>query len=333
MTRGVRFVFLILVLILTMACSIVQPTGAAPLGSEQNPVKLALAPSTEAQQAIGAGDAFATLLERETGLRVKVSVPTSYAATIEAMGTHNIDVAWLGPLAYVLARERVGADVLVVGVRGGSSVSAGQVVVRADSGITELAGLRGQRFALADEASVAGYRMPLGLLAAGGFDPSDFFAETTFEGSEAQVLAAVYARRAEGGAIVNRAPGPGGAGSSPAAPGAGEAGVAAVARSAVPPLPVDLAEQLRVIAETDPVPNEAIGIRDGVTPEIARTLRDGLLRAAASPDGTTALRDLHGFDGLARVADADYAPVRAMVEALDLNLDAALAPRRPSSVR
>ena len=94
----------------------VQPTSA-PLGTEQNPVKLALAPSTDTQKALAAGEPLVELLEAETGLRFKLSVPTSYAATIEAMGTHNIDVGWLAPLAYVLAHDRVGAEALVANVR------------------------------------------------------------------------------------------------------------------------------------------------------------------------------------------------------------------------
>jgi phosphonate transport system substrate-binding protein len=305
---------LALLLVLSAACSMVQPTGAA-LGTEQHPVKLALAPSTETQQAIGAGDALARLLERETGLRVKLSVPTSYSATVEAMGTHNLDVAWLGPLAYVLARERVGASVLVVGVRDGRTTSAGQIVVRSDSGIAELAELRGKQIAFADEASVAGYRMPLGVIADGGFDPSGFFSEMAFVGSDVQVLSDVYARRVEAGAIV----------------GQGAASIEAKARRAVPPLPADLVEQIRVVAQTDPVPNEAIGIRGGVPPEVARKLQDGLLRVAATPAGAAALRDLYAFEGLTPIADSAYAPVRTMAQALKLNLDTALAPRRPAA--
>src|SRR5689334_12603784 len=103
--------FFLLVLLLT-ACSMVQPT-AAPLGTEQNPVKLALSPATETPKAIAAVEPLTRLLAAETGLHVKLSVPTSREAVVEAMGTNNVDVGWLPPLTYLLAHERVGAEPLL----------------------------------------------------------------------------------------------------------------------------------------------------------------------------------------------------------------------------
>ena len=297
----------------------VQP-ASAPLGTEQNPVKLALAPATDPQKVLAAGQPLVRLLEAETGLRIKLSVPTSYAATIEAMGTHNLDVAWLAPLAYVLAHDRVGADVLVANVRGGSTSTIGQIVVRADSGISSLEGLKGKRFAFVDNASLSAYHLPRALLAAQGLDASSLFAETVFVDGDDRVLLGVYNRQAAGGAIS----------------GGGRAGLPGALSSVRPvfqPLPPDLAEQVRVIARTDPVPNDVVGIRRGIAPEPGQQLRDGLLRVAASPAGAAALRELYGIDGLGPVADADFASLRTAARLLDLDLDAELAPRHASATR
>jgi phosphonate transport system substrate-binding protein len=310
---GVRALIVFLALF-SAACSMVQPTSTA-LGTEQNPVKLALAPTAETQKVLVAGEPLAKLIEKETGLRVKLSVPTSYAATIEAMGTHNVDVGWLAPLAYVLARERIGADALVANVRGGSTTSAGQIVVRADSGITSLDGLRGKRFAFADDTSVTGYHLPTALFWAAGIDPAASFKETVFVGGDDRVLLAVYNRQADGGAVVGER-------------ALGLAGSTAGVSTAFQPLPTDLAEQIRVIARTDPIPNDVVGVRSGVSPELGRQIRDGLLRVAATPPGAAALRDLYGIDGLAPVTDAELASLRAAVSLLDLDLDAVLTPRR-----
>ena len=303
----------VLALIFSAACSMVQPT-AAPLGTEQNPVKLALAPSTDPQQVIAAGQPLVKLLEAETGLRIKLSVPTSYAATIEAMGTHNVDVGWLAPLAYILAHDRVGAEVLAVNVRGGSTTSVGQIVVRADSGIADLDGLSGKRIAFTDDGSIPAYHLPRALLAAEDIDVVAFLVEAVQESND-PVLLAVYNRQADGGAIRGIG-GPGGANVSPL--------VVASARIR----PADLAEQLRVIARTDPSPNEVVGVRRGVPPEVGQKLRDGLLRVAVSPAGASALRDLYGIDGLAQITDADFAPLREAARVLGLDLDAELSPRR-----
>jgi phosphonate transport system substrate-binding protein len=315
MTQARSHLLLSLALLLAAGCSMVQPTSA-PLGTEQNPVKLALAPSTDPQKVLAAGQPLVRLLEAETGLRIKLSVPTSYSATIEAMGTHNVDIGWLAPLAYILARDRVGADLLAVHVRGGSTTSVGQIVVRADSGIADLKGLIGRRVAFADDGSIAAYHLPRALLAGEGIDVVAFLVESVQDGDD-RVLLAVYDRQADGGAI--RWTGVSGA-----------TGVSPIVGASARTRPADLAEQIRVVAQTDPAPNDVVGVRRGVPPEVSQKLRDGLIRAAASPSGAAALGELYGIDGLAPLTDADFAPLREAVRVLGLDLDAELSPRRPS---
>jgi len=46
------------------------------------------------------------LLSQEIGMPVEVSVPTSYAAVIEAMGANQVEVAWLAPFSYVVAHQK-----------------------------------------------------------------------------------------------------------------------------------------------------------------------------------------------------------------------------------
>jgi phosphonate transport system substrate-binding protein len=277
------------------------PPAAAPLGTDENPVKLALSPTTETQKAIAAVEPLTRLLTTETGLRFKLTVPTSHEAVIEAMSTNNVDVGWLAPLAYLVAHERVGAEPLLASVRHGSISSSGQIVVRADSGITSAEGLRGRRFAFVDETSVTGYLMPRALLAAQGIDLNGFFAGTVLLGDSDAVLQAVSTRRVEGGAVAGAA--------ASSAPVAGPA----------------LAEQVRVIARTAPVPNDALVLRKGVPPAVGRKIALGLQRISESPSGAQVLRDLGGIDGLGPVSDAAFDSLRVAVRLLDLDLDAALA--------
>jgi phosphonate transport system substrate-binding protein len=310
----VSLTLLMLAALLSVACAMVQP-APRPLGTEQNPVKLALAPTTDTPRAFSAGKRLSDLLERETGLHFSVSVPTSYAATLEAMATHNLDLSWLSPQAYLLAHERTGTEALAVQVRDGSTTSTGQIVVRADSGITSLEGLRGTRFAFSDDRSLVGYHATRALLLAKGLDPSEHFIETAFVDGDDRVALAVYGRQVDGGAI---------AGDIAVRP----SGAAGGQRTVFQPLPPDLGEQLRAIGRTDPVPNDVVGIRKGVTREIGTKIREGLLRVAASPPGAATLQELYGVEGLAPATDADFAAIRAMVALLDLDLDAELPPRR-----
>jgi phosphonate transport system substrate-binding protein len=293
----------------------VQPRPAA-LGTEQNPVKLALSASIEPQRMVTAGEPLARQLERATGLKIKLSVPTSHAAAIEAMGTHNLDVGWLAPFAYVLAHDRLGAEPLLASIRDGSPTVTGQIIVRADSGITTLEGLRRKRIAFVESPSVTGNLLPRAWLLAGGIDPANAFEHVTFLGSPEQVVLAVYRREVDAGATFGER-GP---------------GTADDARLRVRATVPDVLEQVRVLSRTDPIPTDTITLREGIPPELARQLRDGLLQVAASPDGAEALRALDGIDGLTLVTDADFQPVREAAQRLGLDLDAeATASRTPTS--
>jgi phosphonate transport system substrate-binding protein len=228
------------------------------------------------------------------------------------MTTSSIDVAWLSPLAYVQAHQTIGAEPMLTGLREGSSASRGQVVVRADSGIRTLEGLRGRRFAFVDQTSSLGYLYPKALLKERGIDLTTFFADTTFAGSDDKVVMAVYSRQVDGGATLGD--------SLPDGPRDPRVRL----QESLP----DVVEAVRVIARTDPIPNDALSRRKGMPPGIAETVQAGLERVATTEVGLKALHDLYGVDGLTTVSDADFEPVRRAAEVLSLNLEQEIAPTR-----
>jgi phosphonate transport system substrate-binding protein len=312
-TRGapLALAFLVaLVLPLVVACSMVQPSGGQ-LGTEANPLKMAFVPSTDSQKVLGSGEPIARLLERETGLKFRVSVPTSYAAVIEAMGANNVDIGWLAPFAYVLARDKFQAEVILASVRGGSKTYTGQIIVHADSGITDLQQLKGRKFAFVEPGSASGYLFPNALLAQNGIDSKTFFGETTFAGGHDKVVIAVYNRQVDGGATF----------------GDSVEGKLTDARTTVQGTLPDVLEKVKPIAKTEPIPNDTVSVRKGLPPDLVAKVRDGLLKVAEDPDGKKALADLYRIDGLAPSQDGDYEPVRKAARALNLNLEQELAPK------
>jgi phosphonate transport system substrate-binding protein len=92
----------------------------APLGSEERPIQVLFVPSVDAEAIISGGDVMAEELNKATGLNFEVSVPTSYAATIEAICASPDDtIAFIPALGYVLANERCGVQVGLASVRFG----------------------------------------------------------------------------------------------------------------------------------------------------------------------------------------------------------------------
>ncbi len=304
-------VALLLMAPLAAACSMVQPGGPA-LGTKDNPVKMAFVPSSDSNKVLASGEPLARLLEKETGLTFKVSVPTSYAAVIEAMGANNVDVGWLAPFAYILAKDKFGTEVILASVRGGSKTYTGQVIVHADSGIRELQGLRGKKFAFVDPGSASGFLFPNALLATNNIDYKTFFSETTFAGGHDKVVIAVYNKQVDGGATF----------------GDSAEGQVTDARTRVTSTLPDVMEKVKPIAKTDPIPNDTVSVRKGLPPDMVTKIRDGLIKVGQGAEGKEALKNLYQIDGLAPSADADYEPVRKAAKALNLNLEQELAPKK-----
>jgi phosphonate transport system substrate-binding protein len=85
-----------------------EPTTlpAPELGTPENPLIMALAPSANTQELMAGGEAIAAKLTELTGYTIKTIVPTNYAALVEAMGSGNAHIGWLPTVPYIVAYEK-----------------------------------------------------------------------------------------------------------------------------------------------------------------------------------------------------------------------------------
>jgi len=285
--------------------------SGSDLGTQGNPIKMAFVPSSDSQKVLSSGEPIARLLEQTTGLAFTVSVPTSYAAVIEAMGSERIDVGWLAPFAYVLARDKFQSEVILASVRGGSKTYTGQIITHVDSGITSVGQVRGKKFAFVDSSSASGFLYPNALLAAQGIDYKTAFSETIFAGGHDKVVIAVYNKQVDAGATF----------------GDSVEGVLTDARVTVQSTIPDVLDKVKPIGKTEPIPNDTVSVRKGLRPDVVAAIRDGLLAVAQTDAGKQTLRDLYRIDGLATSTDSEYDTVRRAAQVLGLNLEQELAPR------
>jgi phosphonate transport system substrate-binding protein len=137
------------------------------------------------------------------GIKVTEVNAADYNAVVEAMRTKHADIAFFGPVTYVQAAERAGAEALVLAVPHGDKSQSGytsKIIVRAGSPIKTLADLRGKTFAFVDPASTSGNYVPtLELMNAFGLTNEDlhtngrFFSSVSFSGKHQNGLQAVIA--------------------------------------------------------------------------------------------------------------------------------------------
>jgi phosphonate transport system substrate-binding protein len=288
-----------------------KPAAAGELGSAAKPLKMAFVPSSDSQKVLGSGQPLADLLTKITGLVFQVSVPTSYAAVIEAMGAENVDIGWLAPFAYVLARDKYQSEVILSSVRGGSKTYTGQIIAHVDSGISNIEGLKGKKFAFVDSGSASGFLYPNALLASKGIDYKTAFSETVFAGGHDKVVIAVYNKQVDGGATF----------------GDSVEGVQTDARTLVASTLPDVLAKVKIVDKTPPIPNDTVSVRKGLPAALVAQIKEGLLAAAGTPDGKGLLNTLYRIDGLAAAEDKEYDSVRNAARVLNLNLEQELAPR------
>jgi phosphonate transport system substrate-binding protein len=107
------------------------------------------------------------LLEKDMGaalgLRVREINVADYNAVVEAMRTKHSDIGGFGPVSYVQAAERSGAEAMVVAAPMGDKNLAGytsQFIVKPGSPVKTLADLRGKTFAYVDPSSTSGNYVP-----------------------------------------------------------------------------------------------------------------------------------------------------------------------------
>ena len=100
-------------------------------------------------------------LEKRLGLPVELVVGANYAATSEALRFGRLDIAYLGPVTYILQSRRAKLEVFARPSHDtvGPTFQA-VIIVPSDSSARSMADLKGQEVAMGDPASTSGTWVP-----------------------------------------------------------------------------------------------------------------------------------------------------------------------------
>ena len=315
-------------------------TTAAPvaIGTSDNPIQVLFVPSVSATAITSGGDIMAAALKEATGLEYEVVVPTSYAATIEAMcAARDRTMGFIPGLGYVLANELCGVDVSFAAVRFGLDVYYAQFIVRRDSGIETIADLDGKSWAYPDPGSTSGYLAPLPMLNEAGITVSE---EVTGLGHTGTVRA-VYNGEADFGTTFFSPPllpeGTWAYGDDPDIPDelVPECAVTPEdrlycgdyrvldARAGLREEAPDVVQQVKIIDISVPIPNDTLSFGPDFPADLRAQIEDALVAFAETDAWGESIgnADFYDWSGLAPTTDAAYDPVRVMVDAADINLE------------
>lgn len=307
-----------------------EAMAATDIGTADHPIKVLFVPSVDAGVIVSGGEVMSKALKDATGLNFEVSVPTSYAATVEAMCASPTDtIGFIPALGYVIANQKCGVQVAGAAVRFGWSAYWAQFLVPRDSDYQTLEDLAGKKWAVPDLGSTSGYLYPSVMFQEAGLEPG----EIVEAGGHPQAALAVYNGEVDFATTYFSPPlttPPWQPGDNPEPfdytavklndQGQAFAGDVRVldARTAVLDVAPDIFEKVRIMMLTDAIPNDTMSF----SPEFPEDLQSQILDAMVAFTASDACQEsicsdqFYSWTGIDPVQDSAYDVVRKLIKGL-----------------
>ncbi|WP_334188319.1 phosphate/phosphite/phosphonate ABC transporter substrate-binding protein [Noviherbaspirillum sp.] len=262
---------------------------AAP-NPDPETLKVALLPDENASTVIKNNRPLEMHLEKELRKKIELIVTTDYSSMIEAMRHGRIDLAYFGPLSYVLARQKSDIEPFAAIKQKGSTTYQSVLIVNAGAGIRSIADIASKNVAYGDKASTSSHLIPKSILAEKGLKAGENYREH-FVGAHDAVAMAVQNGHAQAGGL-----------SKPIFEALVERGM------------ID-ANKVKVLVESKPFPQYPWTMRSNLKPELKEKIRTVFINIK-----DPAVLKPFKADGFGATTDKDYEPVRELGTLLKLDL-------------
>lgn len=183
-------------LLLTIMLVVSIPTVHAAECERPTRLRFSLVPQSNVQTDIAALQPLFDELKSATGMPVDVVTPSSYGAVIEGMLAGSVDLARLGPAAYISAKKQDPGITAFATVTRNNSIKGNEdifyysvLIVRNDSPYKTIESLRGKKVALVDPDSTSGALIPRHVFAKeAGVPLEKYFSQVVYSGAHDQSM-------------------------------------------------------------------------------------------------------------------------------------------------
>ena len=317
-----------------------QAPSEEGLGSEANPIKVLFVPSVDTNFMIESGALIEQGLNEATGLNFEVSVPASYAATIEEMCASPDDtIGFIPAMGYALANQLCGVEPGLAAERYGWNVYWTQFIVPRDSDIQSFEDLEGKSWGFPESTSTSGFLYPSAL-----FDDMGItVGEQVETGGHPETVKAVYNGEVDFGTTYFSAPLlPEGEGTwttdmppdvpdelvpecAPNEEGQLWCGGYRVldARAAITEEAPDVVQKVRILGLTPEIPNDTMSFSPDFPEDLKQTITDGVIAFLGTEACENSLCNEKFYDwtGAAPISDENFDGIRIMMEAQGITLE------------
>lgn len=246
----------------------------------------------------------ADFLSKEIGVKVEVMIPMSYGASVQALISNKVQVAYMDSLPYILAKKEAPVEIIAVEKRNGRTDYDSLLVVRKDSPIKEVTELKGKKMAFTSQTSTSGYLMPLALLVqekqVSDYQQADkYFSQILYAGGYDKALQAVVS---------------------------GQADAAAFSDYVIEGVKADLygtkeqRNQIRILKRNSGVPTHLIAVRSDLSKQLKTKIQAALMKL--SQQQGQMLSSVYGAAELIAPADTENHIVKTRQALKDTGLDA-----------
>jgi phosphonate transport system substrate-binding protein len=280
-------------------------------GKSAKVLRIGFVPAEDAQQVMQNAQPIVDILQKQLGLEIQAFVAADYTGVVEALRVNKLDIAFLTPASYVLAKNEANVRVILKSERKGIPSYYAAIITRADSGIKTLDDLRGKRFAFGDALSTTGNIFPRKMFKERGIDPTRDFKQILYSGGHDATVLAVLNGKVDAGATYANSP---------------DSQDSAWMRYLKNPQDV---KKIRAIAFSEPIPADNLVINGNLDERIARRVEESFLELSRDPKGKQMMRDLYQIDGFVPATDRDYDSVRQAFDIAGIPLKEALQRKRP----
>ncbi|MDP9095456.1 MAG: putative selenate ABC transporter substrate-binding protein [Pseudomonadota bacterium] len=174
--------------------------GAGLVAQAQPVLRLTAIPDESPTELARKSAPLVKYLEARLGMKVEFTPVTDYAAAVESLVNHKVDLAWFGGFTFVQASVRSGGKVIPL-VQREEDTRFRSVFITASPAIKTLADLKGKDVSFGAQSSTSGHLMPRSVLLQAGLDPEKDFRRVAYSGAHDATIAAVAAGKVQAGAL------------------------------------------------------------------------------------------------------------------------------------
>lgn len=301
--KWLRLGFLLLLPLGAFTCSKAE--------EQRHVLRVGFVPAENAQQVALNAQPIVLILQKELGLEIQPFVATDYTGVVEALRANKLDIAFLTPASYVLAKIEAHVKVVLKSHRRERPYYYAAIITHVDSGIEVLEDLRNKTFAFGDPLSTSGHIFPRKMFEEKGINPVKDFKKVIFSGGHDATVLAVLNHKVDAGATFANFP---------------DGKDAAWTQYLKDP---EEQKKIRAIAYSEPIPSDNLVVNANLDPRLAKKITNIFLDLSKDPAGKKMLRDLYKIDGFIPATDRDYDSVREAFKIAGIDLKEELNKKRP----